>query len=231
MVYVIAEIGVNWDGDYALLENMMLKVKEADCDAVKFQAFNEKIVKDHPEKNRLLKSAIAKNNIEKINDLAKSVGIEWFCTPMYPEAVDILNPFVERFKVREFDGRPLLNNKTSELLEKLFDTDKEIIISSQVSPRKSKYYKHPKIRWLYVVSKYPCKFSDLHFEYFDEFDGYSNHCPEIRAPLTAVNLGAKIIEIHFTSDKSKNFIDNNVSFDYAEIKELVNLIRTTKHAR
>jgi len=229
MIYVVAELGVNWNGDYDLLENMMVKVKEADCNAVKFQAFNEKIVIDHPEKNRLLKATITKYNIEKINDLAKSIGIEWFCTPMYSEAVDFLNPFVKRFKVREFDGRPLLKNKTSELLEKLFDTDKEIIISSQRSPRESKYYKHPKIRWLYVVPKYPCEFSDLNFEDFDEFDGYSNHCPEIKAPLAAANLGANIIEIHFTSDKSKNFIDNNVSFDYDELFELVNLIRNTKN--
>jgi len=229
MVFIIAEIGINWDGDYDLLENMILKAKETDCNAVKFQAFNEKIVMDNPGKNRLLKSAITKYNIEKISDLAKSIGIEWFCTPMYPEAVDFLNPFVKRFKVREFDGRPLLKNKTSELLEKLFDTEKEIIISSQISPLESKYSKNQKIRWLYVVSKYPCEFSDLNFEFFSNFDGYSNHCPEIKAPLTAANLGAKIIEIHFTSDKSKNFIDNNVSFDYDEIQKLVNLIRARKH--
>ena len=229
MVYVVAEIGVNWDGDYDLLENMMLRAKEADCNAVKFQAFNEKIVINHPEKNRLLKSAVTKYNIEKINELAKSIGIEWFCTPMYPEAVNILNPFVKRFKVREFDGRPLLRNKTSQLLEKLFDTNKEIIISSQISPRECKYYKHPKIRWLYVVPKYPCEFSDLNFQNFKEFDGYSNHCPEIKAPIKAANLGAKIIEIHFTSDKFKNFIDNNVSFDYDELIKLVNHIRNLKH--
>ncbi len=76
MVFIIAEIGVNWDGDYDLLENMMLKAKDTDCNAVKFQAFNEKIVMDNPEKNRLLKSAITKYNIEKINDLAKAIGNE-----------------------------------------------------------------------------------------------------------------------------------------------------------
>ena len=225
MVFVIAEIGINWDGDYTLLENMMYQAKEVDCNAVKFQAFNERIVKEHPEKNRLLKSTITKNNIKKINELSKSVGIEWFCTPMYPEAVDFLNPFVKRFKVREFDGRPLLNNKTSKLLKKLFDTNKEIIISSQKSPRDSQFYKKYEIKWLYVVSKYPCKLSDLNFENIGDFDGYSNHCPEIIAPLKAVELGAKIIEIHFTSDKSKNFIDNNVSFDYDDLLELMPIIR------
>jgi len=37
MIYVVAELGVNWNGDYDLLENMRVKVKEADCNAVKFQ--------------------------------------------------------------------------------------------------------------------------------------------------------------------------------------------------
>jgi sialic acid synthase SpsE len=59
----------------------------------------------------------------------------------------------------------------------------------------------------------------------NNFNGYSNHCPHFLAPLTAVILGAKIIEIHITSDKSKKFVDNNVSFDYVELKNLVKLIR------
>ena len=57
------------------------------------------------------------------------------------------------------------------------------------------------------------------------FDGYSNHCPEIIAPLTAVNFGAQIIEVHITDDKSKDYFDNNVSFGYKELDELIKLIR------
>ena len=45
------------------------------------------------------------------------------------------------------------------------------------------------------------------------------------APLTAVILGAKIIEVHITSDKTKNFFDNNVSFDYDEIKEIMKVAK------
>ena len=57
------------------------------------------------------------------------------------------------------------------------------------------------------------------------FNGYSNHCPHFLAPLTAVILGAEIVEIHITSNKSKSFFDNNVSFDYDEIENLLKLIR------
>ena len=49
MVCITAEIGVNWDGNFKIAEQMMIEAKNANCDAVKFQAFNEEIVKNHPE--------------------------------------------------------------------------------------------------------------------------------------------------------------------------------------
>ena len=225
MTYVVAEIGVNWDGDFKLAKQMMENAKTAGCNAVKFQAFEENIVKDHPESSRLIKTSISPENIETINELAKAVGIEWFCTPMYPNAVKFLEPYVSKFKIRVADGRPILENKNTELFDNILKTKKEIIISCEKSPQKSKYYKQDNIKWLYCVPKYPCDFSELDFSNFNDFDGYSNHCPHILAPLTAVILGAKIIEVHITSNKSKNFFDNNVSFDYNELIELVNLIR------
>ena len=121
MVFLVAEIGVNWDGDLFIADEMMKNAKNTGFDAVKFQAFNEKIIADHPEKSRLLKTAITEENIHEINNLAKSIGIEWFCTPMYPEAVDLLEPYVKRFKIRESDGKPLLENKTSELIDKVLE--------------------------------------------------------------------------------------------------------------
>jgi sialic acid synthase SpsE len=228
MVFVVAEIGVNWDGNFDLAKSMMNNAKEAGCNAVKFQAFDESIVKNHLEKSRLMSSSITKANVETINELAKSVGIEWFCTPMYPAAVDILEPYVSKFKIREFDGRLLLEGKTTEMLDLVLKTDKEIIVSTKKSPKNTKYFGHSKIKWLYVVPKYPCSLSDLDFTNIKNFDGFSNHCPYIIAPLTAVILGAKIIEVHITSDKSKNFIDNNVSLDYTQLKNLVEMIRDSQ---
>lgn len=228
MIFVVAEIGVNWDGDLELLQKMMKNAKDAGCNAVKFQAYDEQIARGHPESSRLMRSTISKSNIESVNNLAKSVGIEWFCTPMYPEAVDMLEPFVKRFKVREADGRSLLENKTTILFERLLETNKEIIVSSQKTPRNTKYFNYPQVKWLYCVPKYPCDLNDLDFNSLKDFDGFSNHCPQFLAPLTAAILGAKIIEVHMTSDKGKNFIDNNVSFDYSEIKELMKLIRLSE---
>ena len=225
MTFVVAEIGVNWDGDFELAKEMMSNAKEPGCNAVKFQSFEQSMVKNHPEASRLIKTSISKSNVETINELSKSVGIEWFCTPMYPAAVDILEPFVKRFKIRVADGRPLLENKSSELFEKILKTEKEIIISSEKTPKGTKFYDIPKIHWLYCVSKYPCELTDLDFRNINDFEGYSNHCPNLVAPLTAVALDIKILEVHITSDKSKNYADNNVSFDYNELKDLLRSIR------
>ena len=228
MIFVVAEIGVNWDGDFALATSMMQNAKKAGCDAVKFQAFNERIVGNHQQKSRLLKSSISRTNVEKINSIAKSVGIEWFCTPMYPEVVDILEPFVERFKIREADSKPIIEKQPSELFDKISKTGKEVIISCQKSPHETMYFEHHKIKWLYCVPKYPCELADLDFSRMKDFHGFSYHCTQIIVPITAAILGATIIEVHITSDKSKDFIDNNVSFGYSELREMIKLIRLSE---
>ncbi|HZS74962.1 MAG TPA: N-acetylneuraminate synthase family protein [Candidatus Nitrosotalea sp.] len=214
-----------------MARDMISHARKSGCNAVKFQAFQENTVSNHPQVSRLIKSSISESNIHQINKLAKSIGIEWFCTPMYPEAVDMLDPFVKRFKIRVSDAKPILDNKKSEILERILKTEKEIIISSEVSPIDSNYYSHPKIKWLYCVPKYPCELTDLDFRNIRYFSGYSNHCPIIIAPLTAAILGSNIIEIHITSDKSKDFFDNNVSFDYHELTDLVKAIRLSEKIR
>jgi N,N'-diacetyllegionaminate synthase len=224
MVFVIAELGVNWDGDFSLAKQMMNEAKSIGCDTVKFQSFNEENIKDHPQKTRLLKSSVSKHNIDKIAEIADSVGIDWFSTPMYAEAVEILEPFVTRYKIREFDGRPLLENKTTLLLEKVLETKKEVFVSSQQSPQHK--FSANQIKWLYCVPKYPCDIADLDFTNLNDFSGYSNHCIDMLAPLSAVILGAQIIELHMTSNKKKDFIDNPVSFDYVEFHQLIKSIQT-----
>lgn len=227
-MFLIAEIGVNWDGDFNLLNEMMENAKNVGFNAVKFQAFLPDMVKDHPESARLVKSSISKENISQIDKLAKSVGIEWFATPMYKEAVYLLEPFVNKFKIREFDGREIVNGNSTEIFEEIKKTGKEIIISSQKSPKNTKFYNDPKIKWLYCIPEYPCTLEKINFENLDDFNGFSNHTSHFLAPLMAVILGSKIIEIHITSDKTKNFVDNNVSFDYSEAKNLISLIHLSE---
>ena len=225
MVFITAEIGVNWEGDFILLEKMMGDAKNAGCDAVKLQAFNEKIVLEHPKKTRLLKSSVSRDNIEQINSISKKMNIEWYCTPMYPDAIDFLDSFVKRYKIRYSDSLPLHENKTTPLISKALETEKQIIVSTQKNPKQLDLYNNDNVKWLYVVPKYPCSIDELDFSNLDDFDGFSNHCTHFLAPLSAVVLGAQIIEIHVTSNKDKDFIDNPVSFDTNETRNLMALIR------
>jgi len=231
MVFIISEIGVNWDGDFELAKEMIVRSRDAGCNAVKFQAYNEKIVRAHPQWKRLMNTTITKDNIETINDIAEAADIEWFCTPMYPDAVDLLNPFVKRFKIREFDGRELIENRETEISRRVLETKKPIIISSQKSPKNSIYHNLDNIDWLYCVPKYPCGIEDLDFTYLKDFDGFSNHSVQEIIPITAVVLGAKIVEIHITSNKSKDFVDNNVSFDYDQLRSIVKQVRLVEKIR
>lgn len=226
MVFLIAEIGVNWDGDLKLVEEMISKSKEVGCNAVKFQSFTEELVKEHPKWKLLMKSSISKNNIEQINNISKKIGIEWFCTPMHVDAVKLLEPYVNRYKIRFSDGVTIIQNKKSEIFEAILETKKDIIISSQQSPKNCQHYSNSKIKWLYCVPKYPCNVGDLDFKNIQDFDGYSNHFPNIAGPITSCMLGAEIVEVHITSSKSKDFVDNSVSFDYQELEEMVRIIRT-----
>ena len=217
---LIAEIGVNWDGDFELVKEMMQESVNAGFNFVKFQAFTLEAVAKHPEANRVFSSSISRNNIDKINSIANDIGIEWFCTPMYEGAIDFLEPFVNLYKIREYDGREVIQNKSSNIFKKLIETKKNIIISSEVVPQQCKFYSNEEIKWLYCVPKYPCKLSEINFSIVKNFDGFSNHCPDIIAPMKIIDLKLDILEIHITSDKNKNFIDNNVSFDYSEMKEI-----------
>jgi len=225
MVFVVAEIGVNWNGDFDLLSTMVKNSKKSGVNAIKFQAFNADMIKDHPQKELLLKTTVSKSNIERIDEICKSFNLEWFCTPMYPDAVEMLEPYVKKFKLRVHDGIPIVKNEESELLKKILNTGKEVIISSEKNPKDSIHYNNKKIKWLYCVPKYPCSLEDLNFEELDYFNGYSNHCNDVIAPLTAVILGIEIIEVHVTNDKNGSFVDNPVSFDFSELSYLVDLVR------
>ena len=225
MVFIVAEIGVNWDGSFELAEVLIKNAKKVGFDAVKFQAFDENIVKDHPESKRLMQSSISQSNVNKINKISREIDMEWFCTPMYADAVNFLEPFVNRYKIRELDGQPLLKNDSTSLIEKVLETGKDVFVSSNSSPKHSKLYTNKKIKWLYCVPKYPCSINDLDFSSIDDFQGYSNHCNDIAAVIDAASYGIEIIEIHVTADKSKNYIDNPVSFNFEECNYVINKIK------
>ena len=74
----IAEIGVNWDGDFELVKEMMQESKDAGFNLVKFQSFESNLVESHPHSSRVFRSSITPENIHRIDSISNDVGIEWF---------------------------------------------------------------------------------------------------------------------------------------------------------
>ena len=225
---LVSEIGVNWDGDFELVKEMMQESLNCGFDLVKFQSFEAELVINHPQASRVFRSSITPENVNKINSISIDIGIEWFSTPMYENAILFLEPYVHRYKIREYDSRMLLTNKPTNLFLKLLETKKEIMISSEFSPQNCKWYDNDQIKWLYCVPKYPCNLDEIDFTLLKFFNGFSNHCRNIAAPLEVISLDSEILEIHITSDKKADFIDNNVSFDYSEMKEIAKYAKLKK---
>ena len=121
-----------------------------------------------------------------------------------------------------------MQKSSSQLLNHVLNTGKDVIISCEDDPHITEIYENKNVKWLYCVPKYPCDLAEINFENMNNFDGYSNHCPNIIAPLTSIILGANIVEVHVTLDKSKDYIDNPVSFDFTELKKLVQIIRDSE---
>ena len=225
---LISEIGVNWDGNFDLVKEMIQESANAGFDLVKFQAFEAKLVANHPQASRVFRSSITPDNIDKIDSISNDIGIEWFCTPMYENAISFLDPYVNLYKIREYDGRILLTNNYTELFRKLLETKKEIMISSESSPQNCKFYDYEQLKWLYCIPKYPCDLDDIDFSLLKIFDGFSNHCADIAAPLKVIDSDSEILEIHITSDKNADFVDNNLSFDYSEMKKIATYVKSKK---
>ena len=131
----------------------------------------------------------------------------------------------KRFKIRELDARNLGNKDSLKILDLALEKNKEIIVSSQVLPKKSKYYRNNKIKWLYCIPKYPCELNEYDFSSLEEFHGLSNHCLDREAIMNAVKHDAEIIELHVTYNKDEDYIDNNVSFDFNECEVILKNIQ------
>jgi len=205
-LFLVAEIGNNWDGDLKLAESMIKNTKKLGFDAVKFQAFGKEHWKNYPQFPQLKDTSISKDNIEQIDRLARKYCIEWFCTPTRPDLVDLINPYVSRYKIRYADR----NNR--ELIYKVRMQNKPIIMSTNQLEN-----------WaicLYCIPNYPTKLKEINFSIMRKFDGFSNHCPSIYAAIWALQENLKIYEFHITESHKKPYIDNIVSYDYNQLKEI-----------
>ena len=234
-VFVIAEIGSNWEGDIKKAEKIIRECKNAGADAVKFQMWraSDLYSKKHPQWNTIRKSEVTSEKAEKMKKYADGQKIEFFCSAFYPEAVDHLELIgVKKYKIAS--RTCLLKDKYSlETLEKVAKTRKPVIISMGMGGNKKrimKIFSKNKKAFCYCISEYPAPFEKINWNNALKYDGFSDHSLGIDAPflftLLKKHRSAKniTIEKHIKLKNSKG-PDANVSIDTEEFREMISYIR------
>lgn len=257
-VIIIAEAGVNHNGSFELAKKLVDAAAMAKADYVKFQTFKaDKIVSkdaikaDYQIKNidddnsqyEMLKKLEMPDDwhFELIN-YANSKDIKFLSTGFDIESIDFLDKLgINIFKIPSGE----LTNKP--YLEHIAKKGKEIIISTGMANMDEikeaidvliTYGTSKKnITVLHCNTEYPTPMLDVNLIAMNsialELDiniGYSDHTLGIEVPIAAVALGAKIIEKHFTLDRTMTGPDHLASLEPLELKAMVNAIRNVEKA-
>jgi len=238
--FIIAEVGINHNGEIRDAFSLIKKAFEAGADAVKLQSYitEKRVSKDSPVFDILKKSELTNKEQLECFQLGKDLGIIVFSTPFDDESVDYLESIeCPLYKVASFDT---VNNS---LLRRIGKTMKPIIMSTGMSNLDE--VKNAKISLninnseitdrlalLHCISSYPTPENEANLsvipllrQYHNGIVGYSDHTIGIDVPILSVAAGAKIIEKHFTLDTNAEGPDHALSADPETMKKMVSGIR------
>lgn len=248
-VFVIAEAGVNHNGSLVLAKKLVDVAKEAGADVVKFQTFkSEELITEeadmasYQEKNTgkkesqldmLKKLELSYKDFEELKKYCDQKKIIFLSTPHTEGAVDFLDKLVPAFKVSSGDltNLPFLENIAKRNKSIILSTGMGTLGEIREAVETIKKY-NDQIIILHCITNYPCTKEDVNLRAMEtiqkEFGcitGYSDHTEGIEVPIMAVNLGAKVIEKHFTLDKNMEGPDHKASLNPAELKLMIDKIR------
>ena len=252
--YIIAEIGINHNGDLSLAKKLIDTAINSGVNAVKFQKRNlESIYLKEILENPTLDSQgteilidvlseveFSDEDFKKIVNYCKEKNITFLCTPWDIKSVDFLEKLdVPAYKIASAD---LTNFPLLHYIAKL---KKPMIISTGMSnleeiEKTVNFVKKENVPiiLLHCNSTYPSPVELLNLnlipklrEKFNVPIGYSGHESIIVPSITAANLGSVIIERHITLDKTMKGIDQSASLEPDEFKQLVQFIRDSEKSR
>lgn len=252
-VFIIAEMGINHNGKLELAKKMVKAAKEAGADAVKFQkrdlkSLYKKDVYKNPNKdsqatsylfNIFRKFELSNREFVELKKYCQHLGIIFFCTPFDVKSAEFLSSLnVPVYKISSAD----LTNIP--LIDFIIDKKKPLILSTGMSQIPEidftyKFLKKKQVNFslMHCISTYPTAFKDvnlnmIHFlkERYNVPIGYSGHERGIIVAIGAATLGAKIIEKHFTLNRSWDGPDHNISLTPSGFKKMVERIRVIEAA-
>jgi len=235
--FIIAEGGLNHNGDVDIGKELIKEAKKCGADAIKFQSYHTgEFISKKSEYYELFKSLeLSEEEFYELKKYAEKIGIKFISTPLDLKYVDILNKMnIPAFKIASGDLT------FYPLLEKVAKTDKPVILSTGMANILEIWEAIEVLRnngckeiiLLHCISSYPTPYEDVNLNaiktlkrIFNIPVGYSDHTLGIIAPIVSVALGADVIEKHFTLDRNMEGPDHTLSADPEEFKEIVDNIR------
>tara|TARA_B100001173_G_C15996525_1_gene551378 strand:- start:192 stop:1199 length:1008 start_codon:yes stop_codon:yes gene_type:complete len=255
-IIIIAEAGVNHNGNLILAKRLIDVAVNAKADYVKFQLYDtESFVKDnallapyqkkntkfdHSQKTMLKKYELSFEDIKELLIYSKKKKIKFLCTPFDITSIKNLKKLkVNIFKIAspDLDNFPLFYNLRNGVkkifistgMSSISDITKTIKFLEKINIKKSK------LILLHCVSDYPAKKNDLNLnaiklirERFKIKVGFSDHSEGSLASVVATTLGAEVIEKHITLNKKLPGPDHSSSMNEKEFTNFVSLIRDTQ---
>lgn len=226
-VFSIAEIGSNWEGDLSIGKKIIKECKNSDADAVKFQMWrSEDLYLSHPLFKKIKKTELSFKNVEKLKNYADSIGIEFFCSVFYPEAVDFLQTLgVKKYKIASRTCT-LKDPLSLETLAAVNNTRKPVLVSMGMGGNKKfiqTSLSKNKTTFCYCISDYPLKIEKMDWNNALKYSGLSDHTLGISTPILFSGLmkmkNSKqiIIEKHVKLPNSKS-LDASTSLDINQFK-------------
>jgi len=255
-VFIVAEVGVNHNGDVGLAKKLVDKVGNAGADAVKFQVFKaENVVIQNAEKAKYQKETtgseesqyemikkfeLTGDDFKELADYARKKGVIFLASPFDKDSVDLLDEIgVPAFKVAsgEITNFPLLKYMAKKGKPIILSTGMATLGEVEEALRVIRDEGIQDVVLLHCVTSYPAKLKSVNLRAMQTLKcafklpiGFSDHTIGIIVPIAAVALGAVLIEKHFTLDRTLPGPDHKASLEPHELKRMVRAIRNVEVA-
>lgn len=236
-VYVVAEAGLNHNGDIHLAKKLIEKAAECGADAIKFQTFKteEFLATNSQYFDNFKNVELSYEEFGELNDYSKNIEISFFSAPFDLESAIFLNTLgIPCFKIASSD----LTNFP--LIKTIANFGKPMIISTGLANMKEieevvelcQSQKNEQLILLHSVSNYPTLPEETNLKViqslnkkFDYPIGYSDNGDSMLVDIASVCMGANMLERHFTLDKKLEGPDHFFSINPSELKNLIQQIR------
>ena len=254
--FIIAEAGVNHNGDINLAKKLVDVARDASADAVKFQTFTtERVMTRDAEKpeyqkrttppeesqfDMIKKLELSGEDFEDLFAHARGKSILFLSTPYDKESVDFLVKLgVSALKISSADitNHPLLAHIAVKNLPIILSTGMSTLDEVKEAVEVITGTGNEQLILLHCNFNYPARIEDINLRAMNTLKqafgfpvGYSDHTMGIEVSLAAVALGAVVIEKHFTLDRSLPGPDHSASLEPAELKDMVAKIRNIERA-